>query len=183
MPEKYHNKSKKLNFFENGFNIDSNQLLWISLLSLILIAILCLGLWGCKIYLLRNIEDSVMEIEKLQNQRNFELEANFKNLKMKTDDLKKISEAHVYPSKIFDILEELTISQIKFVGFDANLLEAKFNLEVESLDYATLAKQIVVFEDDSRIKKVDLSEVKLNEAGKINSNLKIETDSNFLYTK
>ena len=183
MPGKYHKRVKKLSFFENSFSVDSNQLLMLSLSSLILVTIICFGLWGYKIYLSHDIEESIIEIEDLQNQRDLEMEASFADLKIKIEDFKKISDVHVYPSKIFEILEELTIRQIKFIGFEANLLEARITLETESVDYKTLAEQIVVFEDDSRIKKVDLSGVKLNDSGKINSNLKIEINPDFLYSE
>ena len=183
MPEKYHKSSKKVSLFRDGFTIDSDHLLLFSLSLLLLIIILCLGLWGYKIYLSRDIDTSITEIEELQSQRNFELEADFANLKIKIEDFKQIAKVHVYPSKIFKILEELTIPQIKFIGLDVNLLEAELILETESIDYNTLAKQIVVFEDDSRIKNVDLSGVNLDDSGKVNSNLKIKIDSDFLYSE
>ena len=183
MPGKYHRRAKKINLFKDSFSIDSNQLLILSLSLLILVTIICFGLWGYKIYLSQDIDKLIVEIEDLQNQRDFEMEANFANLKIKIEDFKRISGVHVYPSKIFDILEELTIQQIKFVGLEANLLEENLILETESIDYKTLAEQIVVFENDSRIKTVDLSEVRLNDSGKINSNLKIEIDPDFLYSK
>lgn len=181
MPGKYHKKNNKFNFFENNFSIDSNQLLMVSLSLLTLITIICFGLWGYKIYLSRDMEKSIIEAEDLQNQRDFEMEANFADLKIKIEDFKRISNVHVYPSKIFNILEELTIQQIKFIGFEANLLESTLILETESIDYATLAEQIVIFENDSRIKKVDFSGVRLNDSGRINSNLNIEINSDFLY--
>jgi len=181
MPEKYHKRVKKINLFKNNFSVDSNQLLILSSSLLILVILICFGLWGYKIYLSKDISESVAEIENLQNQRDFELEADFANLKIKIEDFKKISNVHVYPSKIFDILEELTISQVRFIGLEANLLEANLVLETESIDYKTLAEQIVIFENDARIKTVNLSEVRLDDSGKVNSNLKIEIDPDFLY--
>lgn len=109
------------------------------------------------------------------------MEASFADLKIKIEDFKRISGVHVYPSKIFDILEELTIRQIRFIGLEADLLEANLILETESIDYKTLAEQIVVFENDPRIETVDLSEVRLDDSGRINSNLKIKVDPDFLY--
>jgi len=183
MPGKYHKKTNKLSFFENSFSVDSNQLLIVSLLLLVLITIICFGLWGYQIYLSRDIEESVVGVENLQSQRDLEMEANFADLKIKIEDLKKILDVHVYPSKILNILEELTISQIKFIGLEANLLEANLVLEAEAIDYKTLAEQIVIFENDSRIKEVDLSGVQLNDSGRINSDLKIEIDRDFLHFK
>lgn len=183
MPGKYHKSSKKVNLFEDSFSVDSSQLLVLSISLLILVTIIYFGLWGYKIYLSSDIEISVTEIEELQNQRNLELEANFKILKIKIEDFKQIAVAHVYPSKILKLLGELAIPQVKFIGLDANLLEAELILETDSIDYNNLAKQIVVFEDDSRIKEVDLSEVNLDDSGKVNSNLKIKIDPDFLYSE
>ena len=183
MPDKYHSDKKRANLFEGGFSVDSNHLIAVSLSLLTVIVILCFGLWGYKMHLSDKINGTIVEINNLQDKRDFELEADFANLKEKIEDFKKISEVHVYPSNIFKILEELTIPQIKFVGFEADLLEAELTLKVESIDYNTLAKQIVVFEDDSRIEEVNLSGVKLSDSGKVNSDLNMKINLDFLYSE
>ena len=183
MPSKYRKNNKKVNPFKDSFGIDAKQLFVFSLSFFLIVVLLCFGLWGYKIYLDKDIEESTKETEILQGQRDLDLEDGFVKLKINIEDLKKISEAHVYPSKIFELLEELTIPQIRFIGFDANLSESKLIIEAESLDYNNLAKQIVVFEESQNIETVDLSKVDLSESGKVESNLEIKIDSNFLHFK
>ena len=180
MPGKYHKKIKKVNFFKNNFSIDINQLVTLSLVLLMIIILIVFGLWGYQIYLDKNNANLNTEIEYLQSQRNLDLEVNFSNLKKGIEDFKKILEVHIYPSQIFKILEELTIPQVKFLNFNADLTKSKLILETEAVDYNTLAEQIVVFEEDWRIKNVEISEVKLDISGNVNSNLEIEIDTAFL---
>lgn len=180
MPDKYYRKDKKFNFFKDGFGIDKKQLVIYSLLLLIIVIFVCFGLWGYKIYLARDMENSIKEIENLQSQRDLELEVNFSKLKTDIENFKKILEVHVYPSQIFKMLEELTIPQVRFTNFNADLADSKLILEAEAVDYSALASQIVVFEEDPRIKNVGLSEVDLDISGRVSSNLEIEIDPAFL---
>ena len=62
----------------------------------------------------------------------------------------------------------------------ADLSQAKLNLKVEALNYLTLAKQVVVLEQDSRIKKVEFSGVSLGTSGRVGSDLELELNPDFL---
>ncbi len=78
------------------------------------------------------------------------------------------------------MLEELTLPQVRFIEFGADLSQAKITLTTETVNYNILAKQIVAFEQDSRIEKVELSEVSLGDTGGVGSELEIELNPDFL---
>lgn len=183
MPEKYYKKDKVETLLKKSFKVNFNNLFIVSILLLAFVILITFGLWGYKLHLKENIEKASAEIDNLQGQRDFEAEKEFSTLKVKIEDFKKILEGHIYPSNIFEMLEELTIPEVDFFEMQANLLDNEISIKAESDDYNSLARQIVVFENDDRIKEIDLSGVVLNDRGKVNSVLTIETSSNFLYSK
>jgi len=138
------------------------------------------GLWGYQKSLIEEKADLENQLTELTNQRNLELEADFMELKNGIEDLKKVLKNRLYPSKLFEMLEELTLPQVQFTGLDTDFPQAKLTLEAEAVDYTTLAKQMIVFEEDERIEKIGLSEVGLDLTGRVNSTLNIEINLDFL---
>lgn len=187
MPEKYKRRKEAAVGFKvsaAGFlnKLTSKTNLWLALtiVFLLLVILIYFGLTGYKNNLIEekgNLEERLVE---LTNQRYLETEVNFMELKTNIDDLRKVLENRLYSSKLFEMLEEITLPQVQFTGLEADLSQAKLILKTETVDYSTLAKQVVVFEQDSRIEKVDLSEVNLETYGRIVSDLRVELNPDFL---
>jgi len=187
MPEKYKRKKEKATGFKMsaaGFlsKLTSKTNLWMILTVgfLLLVVLIYLGLTGYKSSLTEEKENLEERLVELTNQRDLEMEVNFMELKTDIEDLRKVLENRLYSSKIFEMLEEITLPQVQFTSLEADLSQAKLNLKTETVDYPTLAKQVVVFEQDSRIEKVDLSDVNLETSGRIGSDLRIELNPDFL---
>jgi len=187
MPEKYKRRRETAAGFKLsivGFlsNLVSKTNLWLALTIsfLILVVLGYLGLWSYKDSLIIEKGNLEREIEGLTNQRNLETETNFIEIKDGIDDLKKILENLFYPSELFEMLEEIALPQVQFTDLNVDLSQTGLSLDIEAIDYLTLAKQIVAFEQDLRIKKVELSDVELDISGRIGSNLEIELDADFL---
>jgi len=190
MPEKYKRREEltpesKLSAAALPERLAAKTNLWLGLsVSLLIIVILAtFGLWGYKNNLIKekeNLENRMMELE---GQRDLDLEANFMNLKKGIESFKNILKTHIYPSYLFEMLEELTLPRVRFVEFAADLSQAKITLTSEAVSYNILAKQIVAFEQDPRIKKVELSTVGLEDTGGVGSELEIELNPDFLRPK
>lgn len=187
MPEKYKRRKEAAVDFKvsaAGFldKLASKTNLWLALTVgfLLLVILIYFGLAGYKSNLIEERGNLEERLVQLTNQRDLEIEANFMELKTGIEDLRKVLENRLYSSKIFELLEEITLPQVQFTDLDADLSQAKLILKAEAVDYLTLAKQVVVFEQDLRIKKVDLSEVGLETSGRVASDLRVELDPDFL---
>lgn len=187
MPEKYKRRKEAAVGFKMsaaGFlnKLTSKTNLWLALTIgfLLLVILIYFGLTGYKNSLIEEKGNLEERLAQLTNQRDLEMEANFIELKTNIEDLRKVLENRLYSSKLFEMLEEITLPRVQFTGLEANLSQAKLNLKAEAVDYPTLAKQVVVFEQDSRIEKVDLSEVNLETSGRVGSDLRIELNPDFL---
>lgn len=152
-------------------------------LSLVLIFVAVLAYFGLLGYK-NNLVDrkGVVEdgIKKLQEQRDLEMEANLVELKKKIEILKSVLKTRIYPSKIFQTLEELASTRVRFIDLQADLSKMQLILNTEAADYGALAEQITIFKEDSRINKVNVSEINLNKFGQVESRFLLEIDPAFL---
>lgn len=189
MPEKYQKKEVKgkaklpgADIFRLGGRLAPKGNIWLVLsLSLLLVIVLIgSGLWGYQRTLTKEKEDLAKTVEDLNAQRDLDLETEFTALKEDIEDLKKILESRFYASKIFEMLEELALPQVQFIEFSADLSENKIDLKTEAIDYLILAKQAVIFEQDSRIDEVKFTDASLEKSGRVASYFKLELASGFL---
>ena len=190
MPEQYQKgsrpkpglKSSVDSFKQLGDRAVSRGNLWlaISIVVLLVVSSVYLGLWIYRKQLNQEKQELITKIDELQAQRDLGLEANFTELKKGIENLKKILKNRIYPSSVFEMFEELTLPQVQFFGFSGDFDDAEITMQIEAFDYNTLAKQMIAFEQDERVGKVELSEVSLSPSGRVSSNLTIEINPEFL---
>lgn len=188
IPEKYKIKEGSsagllisgLSKLSNYLFSSAGLLMFLSLILLFGIVLAYFGLLGYENNLLDRKEMAENNVEELQGQRNLETEATLIELKENIDILKGLLKIHVYPSKIFQMLEELALTQVRFIDLKADLSRMQLILNSEMADYSILASQISVFEGDSRIIKVDVSEINLNKFGRVEANFLLNIDPFFL---
>lgn len=186
MPKEYKEEGSRIGLPKLSFsqlkNIDFAIDLWtvISFILIIAVVLTSAGLWYYK-YKLSNEENNLkVQITELNNQRNKELEDNFIELQEGISNLKKALENRIYPSYLFRMIEELTLPQVWFSDFSSDLLNATIRLSAEAASYNTIAKQIVVFENDQRITEVAFSQVDLSDEGLVSTDFEIKFDPTFL---
>lgn len=187
MPEKYKKEKKPLADISVSFLsrllIRSNLWLMFTLIFLALVILAYFGLWGYQNSLIEEKSNLERRFEELSGQRNLELEANFIALKENIENFKEFLGNRIYASNLFEILEELTLPQVRFTDLNADLSQAILNLKAEAVNYQTLAKQVVAFEEDERVKKIEFSEAILETSGRVNSKFTIELNPDFLYSE
>lgn len=100
------------------------------------------------------------------------------------DTLKGLFENHVYWSRLFSKIEELTVPQAYFSESSFRILKdieegkqleesVEVSLSGNVLSYTILAKQILSFQEESLVKEVKISEISLANEGGIRFNLGI----------
>lgn len=151
-----------------------------SIILLIVVVLISAGLWWYEYSLNKEKDNLNAKLQELANQRDLDLEANFTELKDGIDNLKKLLDNHIRSSGLFVMVEELSLPQVQFVSFGSDLLESTLSLDVKAASYNVFAKQVVVFQQDERIKNVTFSEVVMDDDGGVSSSLKLELDPNFL---
>ncbi len=153
---------------------------YLSILLLVLTVMACLGLWLYRSSLKSEKEDLFKEVNSLHQQRDKEAEDNFIKLSRTIEALKGSIDDRVYASNIFDLLEELTLPNVQFTNFSADLNKSEIKVNVMVSNYKTMARQAVAFRNDERIKKVSLGEISLDTFGQAASSMELRIDSSFL---
>ena len=168
---------KTIFFFSSLF---SGRFLFIlSLILLIGVILGCLGLWGYQISLKNNLKQISQEIDTLQAQRDFELEKKLSKINKSASALKTILNKRVFPLRFFKMIEELTLPQVRFTNLRMDFSKGELSLGVEAVSYTVLAKQMKVFQEDERIKKIEVSGVDLNRDGRVVSQFNLSLESSF----
>ncbi len=191
MPKKYNKPIEKGRdqlkgaFKQTGDSLFSAIAGWSKKLAVLLILciLLAVGLWGYRLFLTNKKEQLSQKIEELQGQRNLALEGDFKEMRKGINNLKSLLANRTYPSSLFEMLEELTLSSTYFTGFEANLSEGKLSLGARASGYTALAKQILIFEQDERIKSVNASSASIDQSGQVISSFEILFDTSLLKNK
>ncbi len=191
MPEKYNqdkkDKNNPIDFSKKKLGKIGNSFVflianWSKFLFIvfILLVLLTLGLWGYRLSLNEKKEQLTQKIESLQSQRHLSLEEDFKKIKKGISNFSELLNNRIYSTKIFEMLEDLTLPNIYFLNFGADLNEGKISLDAQAQNYTVLAKQILVFEQDKRINSVEVSSAGIGQNGQVSSNIIINFNPSLL---
>lgn len=153
------------------FKPETNLWLFLAVGLLILSILIYLGLVIYKSSLQRAEIILADQIKEKESKRDLEFEKGLIKLEKNIQDVKKLLEIHIYPSRLFKMLEELTLVKVQWTQFGADLSESKISPRGKAYTYSDLAKQIVVLENDPRIQKVETSRIVLGETGGVDFNM------------
>lgn len=168
VPEEYKKRRKKLGVI---FSKTGGVVLGLVILSLLFYG----GLLFYQDKQNKELDSIKEQIKVLDQKRDPEMEKTVVDLDKKLGILKEIFENHVYWSKLFNKIEELTVFQAYFSRgkFDFSGGIAEVNLSGNALTYTILAKQMKSFQQDSQVKSVRVSTISLSTEGGINFDLKV----------
>ena len=116
------------------------------------------------------------EIDVLNKQRDYDLEKRVKDFDQAIKNINKYLAAHIYPTKLFKMIDDLTLEKVQFISFSADIEQGQLSLSGIAGSYDDLARQVKVFESDKRIVKADPPDSQLNSKGQIQFNIKIKFD-------
>lgn len=153
-----------------------NLLFTVTVVLLALTLLASLGLWWYGNDLTKKKGLIIAQIDVLQSQRDLDLEKKLADLDQSIKKMEEILKKRVYPDNILKLLEDLVLAEVSFSNFSADLDTAGINIDVNALNYNKLAEQMVVFEKDARIKKVDFSNIRLDKDGGASSQFQLNFD-------
>ena len=175
--------SENISRLSKGITLNSGFLLWPAVIFLLAAVLVCLGLFGYKMSLDKQKNGLIQKIDELNQTRDVAFEKNLMDLKDKIDSLKNILSNQAYSSDVFTLLEELVVPQVYFVSLSSDLAKMSISLNTMAFNVDSLVKQLVVFKNDSRIKKASLNSVSTDNSGQVNSAIELQLKSSILYPK
>lgn len=168
IPKEYKKRKQKLSV---TFSKTGGVVLGLLILGLLLYG----GLLLYQNEINKELDNIKTETQILDQKRDKEREKVVIDLDKKLGVLKEIFEKHVYWSKLFNKMEELTVFWTYFseVKFNFSGEAAKASLFGNALTYTTLAKQMKSFQENSQVESVEVSNISLSTEGGIDFDLAV----------
>jgi len=104
------------------------------------------------------------------------LESTIKSYKREVDEFAPYLDNHILITKFFDFLEENTHPRIYFSQISLQSSSASVNLSGRTDSFLSLGQQLMIFNSNSVVKSVFLSNISLSDEGSIMFNLSLSLD-------
>lgn len=145
----------------------------------LVLLILAFALYGGVLFyknkLTQNLNIIEEKVTELDQKRDPEMEQIITGLNKQLGTLENLFKEHLYWSRLFGKIEELVVPRVYFSEAKLTLTEDKVNvvLSGNALTYTVLAQQMASFQDESLIKKIEISSISLSTEGGIDFDLAI----------
>lgn len=144
-----------------------------ALIILFLVVIIWFGLLFYKNSIDKKIESTKQQTESLSEQENKEMQTKILALEKNLKNVKNLLSQHIYSSKLLALLEKLTLPQVRWTDFNFKIESGLLSLKGQANNYSTLAKQILIFQEEPSFKEVKTSGISLGQLGGVKFNMEI----------
>ena len=124
-----------------------------------------------------NLEDIESQISAQKTIEMANLESTIKSYKREVDEFAPYLNNHILITKFFNFLEENTHPNIYFSQMGLVSPTASVSLSGKADSFLSLGQQLMIFNDNSVVKSVSLSNISLSEEGSIIFSLGLSLDS------
>lgn len=94
----------------------------------------------------------------------------------KIKDFAQLIDQHLYSSKFFDFFQKLCHPRIWFSQVSLNPPDNQVAVSGEADNFVTIGQQMLIFEQESLIKEVNLSQLSIGERGNVTFTLSLSLD-------
>ncbi len=122
--------------------------------------------YGALTLLVRSQENAraefIAQIEQKEQELRPELINQIIGLDKNIENLKTLLAGHVYASQLFRVVEETAHPRVRFANLNFSFGGRKVDMNGEAPDYATVAQQIRLFEQNANIERIDFGGLSAN---------------------
>lgn len=128
----------------------------------------------------KNIEEIKMNIEQKGTAEEKKREEYILEKQETIKDFSKLLDEHKFVSSFFTNFESWCHPRVWFSRVNLNVADLTVGLSGQTDNFETLGQQILVFRNNKFIKGIDLSNIQMNDEGKIDFNLSVVFDGQVL---
>ena len=125
---------------------------------------------------LASLEDVEQRIFEQKTTEMGSLESTIQDYKIEVDEFALYLNSHILISNFFDFLEDSAHPNIYFSQMGLKPSSATVSLSGRADSFLTLGQQLMIFDGESLVKKVSLSNISLSEEGSIIFNISLSLD-------
>lgn len=145
----------------------------IAVIFFLIAGALAAGLFAYDSLLVQKLEEQKTVLQKLDNEIEPTLLAQLEKVAKDVGTARKLLERHVHLTKIFQVLEENTLTVTKFNSFSYNDDSKTMALNGEAVSYAAVAAQARVFEKLQTVVSASFSNFQLQSNGNVSFSLNV----------
>ena len=150
----------------------------LSSLAVVILATAALYVWSLS--LASSLDRTNEELTAVAKERDAALESRLGGVAGLTASFEGLQKEHRKWSRLFSIIESRTVGGITFTAFEANEETSFILLSGLAPNYKTIANQVKAFEEEEKLKRVELTNVNLNIEGEVNFTMDIDFDITLL---
>lgn len=109
------------------------------------------------------------------------LENKVLSFQRRVNDFDGVEEEHLFPAKLFSLLEENTHPNVMFDQFNLDSRKDKLVLNGKTLSFETLGQQLLIFKEADFVKEMVLDQATISKEGYIIFTISLTLDSKILY--
>lgn len=113
------------------------------------------------------LKTTVQEIDNLKTEKDKALV-----LQKELGEIKNLLERHIYWTKLFSILERLTIDTVNYNSI-AGSNDGRVKLSAQGEGYLSVARQLLAFQETKEVKEVEIKGASKDEEGKISFKIEL----------
>lgn len=122
------------------------------------------------------LRDIQAGIQNLNKHRNADKENAVLQLDAKLTRLSSILDNHIYSSRLFVFIEEITHPKAQFINFGFSSSEGKLTLNGVTQSYETFGEQIIALEQSEKVSDLVISDVRLQKTGQVEFAIAFKVD-------
>lgn len=152
------------------FKREIREAKWPMILCVVLLALVLLIWLGLFVYnksldgQVKNLESKLQDLKKEENR---EMAKKIKDLESSLEITKTLLNSHLYTSQVFEFIEKLVLPNVQFADFNLNSKNSQVSLTGSAQTYNTLARQMLIFQQEKEVKEVKVSGISLDQLGGI----------------
>ncbi|MBI3273962.1 MAG: hypothetical protein HYZ69_02355 [Candidatus Colwellbacteria bacterium] len=104
-------------------------------------------------------------------------------LDQRLTNMRALLSRHFFVSNVFDLIESRTHPKTQFTNFSLSVETRRITLSGETASYLTLAQQIGLFEEDSRVEQVEFGGLSLSGTNHLGFRMVITFKDGLLYAR
>lgn len=132
-------------------------------------------------FLLLNNQISNLNMEKKENENQLDfseeevkLNQEMKLISEKINDFNALVKDHTISSNFLNFLQTYSHPKVQITSLQLDAENYKAKLSAETENFETLGEQILIFKQTNLINNLEISDIKLNEEGKVNFSLSFD---------
>lgn len=124
----------------------------------------------------QDVADVIERAKAIIQSRDTDLENEAYNLALKLDAAASLLDSHIYSSRVFDLIGNITHPAVQFTKFSFDVETREVFMDAFAVSYTALGEQMIVLEASDKLSDVAISNIRIDKTGQIGFSVSFNID-------